>query len=112
MKFVEEQLINALRETPPETDCSVSTNAMEMVGVRSRLEQQRWLSSKRPAAGDRSWQLIGEHWHFAPRIEPDEDVTRSSSALYSIPLRQTPRPISPIVVKPVRSLPGRVTSRS
>ncbi len=106
MKIIEDQLINAFRETPLETDCSVSITALEMAGVKGQLRQLEWLASKRPAAGARQWHLRGEHWHFG--VPTDDDTpTAPPTPVEPLPLRP-PRTISPIIVKPVRAFATRV----
>jgi hypothetical protein len=108
VKFIEEQLANALKETPHETDCSLSTAVMESAGVHGREAQQHWLELRRPAREGKSWHPGLEHWTYSAAVPVPQESPRS----FSLPLLATKPPIviPRIVVKP---LPGtrRASSR-
>ena len=77
MKFVEEQLLSALRETPIETDCSVSVKVLEMIGLKTADDQQGWLTKHRAPSAGKGWHLTGERWEFT--ANPDASVPLQES---------------------------------
>lgn len=99
MKFIEEQLANALKETPHETDCSLSTAVMESAGVRGHEAQRNWLEARRPAREGKFWQCDAEHWTYSESLTFAQDTPR----MFSLPLLGTRPPIivPKIVVKPL-----------
>lgn len=102
MKYVEDQLINALSETPLETDCSVSFSMMDLAGIRGEVEQLRWLSTRRSPVQGRLWHREKEHWTYANSIpvDPPRNVSTSRAIRDTTPPIVIPR----IVVKPLRTL--------
>jgi hypothetical protein len=103
MKFIEEQLVSALRDTPLETDCSVSIKVLEMIGLKTAMEQHDWLAAKHPPRGTRGWRITTEHWEYSlPEIEPAE--LRPSCGLPPRLSAQQRPAVSRIVVKPLPKL--------
>jgi hypothetical protein len=77
VKFVEQQLLCALKETPPETECSVSIAILRIIGHHQFAEQQRWLCEKRAPENGKAWHMSGEHWEYT--AHPDESVSMPDS---------------------------------
>jgi hypothetical protein len=99
VKFIEEQLANALKETPHETDCSLSAAVMESAGVHGPDAQRTWLEARRPAREGKSWYRDAEHWTYSESLTVSQDAPR----MFSLPLLGTRPPIvvPKIVVKPL-----------
>lgn len=99
MKFIEEQLANALKETPHETDCSLSTAVMESAGVRGHEAQLNWLEARRPARDGKLWHRDAEHWTYSESLPFSQDAP----SMFSLSLLGTRPPIvvPKIVVKPL-----------
>lgn len=108
MRFIEQQLIAVLVETPHETECSVSVSVLNDLGIMGQLEQMAWLKRHRPAIGDKAWSRSGERWLYTSGpVAPDNE-------LQSIPVpavaswrnvhSSTDRFTQKIVVKPVTPL--------
>jgi hypothetical protein len=110
VKFIEQQLVAALTETPHETECSLSAALLKSIGLADVTVQAIWLSNHRPAKEGKSWQAIGEHWEYT--ADPVPDVPIVPIALPSgMSWRTSPanaeRRLTPIVVKPVPPLASR-----
>jgi hypothetical protein len=109
VKFIEEQLVSILRDTPLETDCSLSVSAMELADIRGMTVQEEWLNERRPAVGARGWHLCNAHWEYgAPPIE----VQPRGQLGYAMPPRLVSPPspnmvVPQIVVKPLQPLTKR-----
>jgi hypothetical protein len=64
MKFVEQQLMAALADTPDATECSVSSAVLQGFGLKGEESQAQWLNTHRPAKHDKSWRYRGERWEY------------------------------------------------
>lgn len=111
LNVVEQQLLFALRETPPETDCSVSARVLESLGHATPAEQEKWLTLHRAPREGKRWFCSGDRWEYCVS-PPDEG--RSEVLSSPMPARMvaaTPVPVRAIVVKPVAPLRtgGRVS---
>ena len=110
MKFVEEQLLSALRDTPAETDCSVSVKVLEVIGYKDHAEQERWLSQHRAPNGGKAWHMTGERWEYTANpdasvplqesfpLSPHMPVPRNMHTHSPIPARVAPSIVVPPVV--------------
>jgi hypothetical protein len=104
MKVIEEQLLVALRETPMETDCRVSTDTLRVLSLLTTEEQFRWLCNRRPPGNGKRWQLSGQHWDFcapptdspAPAYEPPSWTSARAPAVGRIVVK----PLPPLVTRP------------
>jgi hypothetical protein len=89
VKFVEEQLLSAFRDTPAETDCSVSVKVLEMIGCKEHGQQERWLTQHRAPHEGKAWHMTGERWEYT--AHPDVSVSLQESLPLS-PHMPAPRP--------------------
>jgi len=110
VKYIEEQLVSVLRDTPAETDCSLSVSAMELAGIKGLALQREWLNKRRPPVGNRGWYLSNAHWEYGL---PPVDTPVRGQLSYAMPPRliSAPAPnmvVPQIVVKPLAPLSGRV----
>jgi hypothetical protein len=108
MKAIEEQLLVALRETPMETDCRVSTDTLRVLSLLTTEEQLRWLSHRRPPGNGKRWQLSGQHWNFcAPATDSPaaehEPVSRTSVRAPAVG-RIVVKPLPPLATHPRRTI--------
>lgn len=101
MVVIEQQLLSALRETPLETDCSVSVEVLKSLGHRSPDMQHSWLAAHRPAANGKQWYCTGQHWEYCQ--QPPETADRKEPLSVPLPTRSAPAAIGTraIVVKPL-----------
>jgi hypothetical protein len=103
MKFIEQQLVVSLTETPPETECTLSAAVLKGIGLVEQDAQLRWLDKHRPARDGKSWHYVDERWEYAA-----EAPSVGRTAPISIPganwrTSLTPeRLLKPIVVKPLQ----------
>jgi hypothetical protein len=105
LKIIEQQLLNTLRETPFETDCSVSADVLRILGLLTPDSQRAWLNAQRPLQGVKTWHLHDTHWLYAePPAEPDSPPSRPP--LLSIAVPRAPSPPA-VKVKPVLPLRRR-----
>ena len=110
MKAVEQQLVSALRDTPAETDCSISMETLRALGLETPGEQARWLALQRPAGGGRDWHFFSGYWDFAATaIVPAAPAVFHGSPLWSGPASNAH--IGRIVVKPLPPLETRLRSK-
>ena len=107
MNVVEQQLLSALRETPPETDCSVSVKVLESLGFIVAAQQEQWLCRERAPREGKRWYCAGDRWEYC--TQPPEDGGRDTKSLGLRPPVRAASQISPrsIVVKPVAPLKRR-----
>jgi hypothetical protein len=115
VKFIEQQLLSAMAETPPETDCSVSAAVLIQIGLMSRDIQREWLEGHRPARDGKLWHLTGDRWEYAAQASipiPTETSFALPAPLATRVLPSEPRSVS-VVVKPLAPIkPLRGTRRS
>ena len=108
MKFVEQQLIALLTETPQETECSVSIVVLEGFGLKGREIQSIWLNTYRPSKEGKSWRCLGERWEYTTSPKSPVQTRQPFSSPTTTPWRTsqaTPeRLLPPIVVKPLMPL--------
>lgn len=120
VKIVEQQLLHSLRETPVETDCSISVALLRLLQLATAEDQRAWLDRHRAPQAGKSWHCIAERWVFTAEVEEDEP-RRPDALLF--PRATLPQPKSPapatapavpkvprMVVKPLRPLPGAASS--
>jgi hypothetical protein len=104
LNVVEQQLLSALRETPTETDCSVSMHVLEALGHVSRFQQEQWLIRHRMPRQGKTWYPSDEHWEYRA------EVAEVAAPPVHAPLRAVSQPanaLRAIVVKPLAPLPQR-----
>ena len=109
VKFIEEQLVSVLRDTPLETDCSLSVKAMELADIKGTAAQSVWLNQRRPAVGTRGWHLCNAHWEYG---HPPVEIPVREQLSYAMPPRLVSAPapsmvVPQIVVKPLEPLVRR-----
>jgi hypothetical protein len=106
MKAIEDQLVVALRETPMETDCRVSTDTLRVLLLLTTDDQLRWLNHRRPPGNGKRWELSGQHWNFcAPTAGPaaeHEPLSRTSARAPAVG-RIVVKPLPPLVTHPRRT---------
>ena len=105
MNVVEQQLLSALRETPIETDCSVSFGVLETLGYTTRHQQEQWLNRHRSPRDGKLWHATEEHWEYC--CQP-QAIERDPPPALRILLPAAGAPHS-IVVKPLTPLKKRQT---
>ena len=108
LNVVEQQLLSALRETPPETDCSVSVKVLESLGFIAVSQQEQWLCRERAPREGKRWYRSGDRWEYC--VQPPEEGERDVKSLgLPSPLRAATSQVSPrsIVVKPLAPLKRR-----
>ena len=112
MKFIEQQLVASLTETPPETECTLSAAVLRGIGVVEHEAQLCWLDKHRPARDGKSWHYVDERWEYAA-----EAPSVGSTAPISIPganwrTSTTPeRLLKRIVVKPLQPVSRTIKFR-
>jgi hypothetical protein len=100
LNVVEQQLLSALRETPLETDCSVSMQVLEALGHITPTQQEQWLSKHRTPRDGKRWFAAGDRWEYCtPAPEPER-------APIAVPRPAAPRAavLGSILVKPLTPL--------
>ena len=107
MKFIEQQLVAVLTETPHETECSLSAALLKSIGLSEPLVQGIWLEQHRPAKDGKTWHEIGEHWEYSskpshvPALEP---ISLPPGLNWRTSPTASERMHQPIVVRPLRPL--------
>ena len=107
MKFIEQQLVVALIETPQETECFLSAALLSSIGLSGESAQATWLERHRPARAGKCWRCVDERWEYAPA--PVQVVALPPRNALSAPNWRTApvntgnRPVR-IVVKPLPPL--------
>ena len=107
MKFVEQQLVAALADTPHATECSVSVAVLNGFRLLGEEAQAGWLNRHRPARDGKSWRCRGERWEYAATTNNREQTRPPFSAPSTSTWRTshlTPERASPIMVKPLAPL--------
>lgn len=123
LKIVEQQLLHSLRETPVETDCSISVALLRLLQLVTADDQRAWLDRHRAPQEGKSWRCIEERWVYTALPVEEEEPRRPDAPLFPraiLPQRKSapPAPAAPapkaarMVVKPVRPLPGAGRSSS
>lgn len=101
LNVVEQQLLFALRETPAETDCSVSARVLESLGHATPAEQEKWLSQHRPSREGKRWFCTGDRWEYCASAPDEGRAEVLSSPMPARIVAASPVPIRAIVVKPL-----------
>jgi len=98
---IEQQLLSALRETPLETDCTVSVEVLKSLGHRTPDHQLVWLMTHRPATNGKRWHCTGGHWEYCEALPESQERLAPP-----FPARPAPTAIGlrAIVVKPLLPL--------
>jgi hypothetical protein len=114
VKFIEQQLISALAETPHETECCLSTAVLVSIGLAHPQSQLEWLRSQRGEKDGKVWRYSGAHWEYAADV-PETRETTSIPAAIRLNWR-TVQPVPPerptrILVKPVIPLKAQLPTR-
>jgi hypothetical protein len=95
LKIVEQQLLHSLRETPFETDYSVSVAVLTLLQLATAEQQRRWLQEQREPRAGKAWHRIADCWVFT--AQPEVEAPREPSpSLF-------PRPVLP---KSTEAAPG------
>ena len=107
MKFIEQQLVAALTETPQETECSLSAALLKSIGLPDLHAQAAWLEKHRAAKEGKRWQAMDDRWEYA--AEPAPDVAIAPVALpagmnWRGVAATAERRLSPIIVKPLPAI--------
>lgn len=105
LNVVEQQLLAALRETPAETDCSVSTHVLVSLDIVTSAEQEQWLSLHRSPRDGKRWFQVGDRWEYC-RV-PEVHWTERLAAAADSEASQAAARLRAIVVKPVSPLERR-----
>lgn len=115
MKLIEHQLIVAMADTPFETDCSVSAEVLQQIGMPNLDTQARWLSFHRPPRENKRWHLSGGRWEFTATpslaVSPETTFSLPAPSHWRTAPTLSERRIAPIVVKPVTPLIGQLRAR-
>jgi hypothetical protein len=111
VKFIEQQLLAVIADTPAETDCSVSAAVLVAIGLRDAVAQEAWLEARRPATNRKKWFLTGERWEYAlqPSVPIPAETSfalRREAHFRSQAAAPAERPV-PIMVKAVQPLSKR-----
>jgi hypothetical protein len=111
VKIVEQQLLHSLRETPFETDCSISVAVLASLQLATAEQQRVWLHRHREPRDGKQWHCIGGRWVYTARPEVEEP-RKPDAPLFPRPHQQkqksaksvpapTPPRVARMVVKPV-----------
>jgi hypothetical protein len=108
VKFIEQQLIAALVETPPETECSLSAEILKGIGLTDTSTQATWLEKHRPANNGKTWHCLGTTWEYTAkpvaRVSDPRPIAVPGGSNWRTSQATSERRLTPIVVKPLPPL--------
>jgi hypothetical protein len=91
LKIVEQQLLHSLRETPFETDYSVSAAVLVLLRLTTAAQQREWLARERAPRDGRDWHCIEGRWIYTEQ-PASEEPPRDRHPLFRFPPLSKPAP--------------------
>jgi hypothetical protein len=110
VKFIEQQLVAALTETPHETECSLSVAILRGIGLEGTTTQAAWLERHRPARDGKRWHCVGDGWEYSatpvPHVPSIGPISIPAGSNWRTSQAASERLLPPIIVKPLPPLAG------